>query len=176
MTASGTLRRIGVGFMATWGALATLFVVGEAIADPGGAAAWLLSAAWVLPMLALGWLGWRGPEPLATRVLTAAVGLVCLGWISYVVAPGRWDDLFDRNGPILAIAGLAATVPLGALGWRRPRTAGLLLVVAGLVPALAATLAHGGFALGRSSTIASVPDLVAGGLFLLAASLERPSP
>ena len=173
MTASGTLRTIGVVLMGVWGAVATLFVAGEAFTDPGGAAAWGMTAAWVVPMLALAWLAWRDPEPLATRVLAGAVGLVCLGWVAYVAFPGWWRDVFDRFGPVLAVAGLAATVPLGALGRRRPAVAGWLLVVAAAVPWLALLLAEGSAGVGRSATIASIPDLLVGGCFLLAASFER---
>lgn len=171
MRSSRILRRIGLVLMLLWGTLASLFIAGYAFEDLPLATAILETAAWVVPMLALLVVGWRAPERIAIRVLAIAVVVVGIGWGANLADPVRWGELFDRVGPVLAIAGIAVTIPLAALGQRRPLAAGVLLLVAALVPVIGVGGLVGGFM--RSATIATLPNLVFGLLFLVAGLIER---
>jgi hypothetical protein len=171
MRASKILRRVGLALMLLWGTLASLFISGYAFEDLPLASAILETAAWVVPMLVLLVVGWRAPEPIAIRVLAAAVGVLGVGWTANLAAPEWWARLFDTVGPVLAVAGIAVTVPLAALGQRRPLLAGVLLVVAAFLPVIGVGGLVGGFM--RSATIATLPNLVIGLVFLVAGLIER---
>ena len=51
--AARVLRIVGVGIMAVFGLLATAFVVGSAMQDPGGAAGAALAGAYLVPLAVL---------------------------------------------------------------------------------------------------------------------------
>jgi hypothetical protein len=159
------------------GVLGTLFVAGEALADPGGLAGGLLTALWVLPMVALSVLARRRPST-ASRVLTlvtwTVAGFTVVDSLVGAVPADGW-------GPVTAVLTLAVGVALGFLGLHRPGRAGrLLLVLAGtlLVATVGNMVMHQtgllppGPGLGASSGVVALPLLVVGGLFLLA----EPSP
>lgn len=171
MRASEILRRIGLVLMLLWGTLASLFISGYAFEDLPLGRAIVQTAIWVGPMLALLVVGWRAPERIAVRLLAAAVAIVGVGWAANLVDPEWWGALFDAYGPVLAVAGIAVTVPLAALGQRRPLLAGGLLLVAAALPVIGVGGLVGGFM--RSATIATIPTAVVGIVFLLAGLVER---
>lgn len=171
------LRRTAFTFMTVFGLLGTLFVAGYAFEDPGGVTAVWMTAAWVLPMVALAGLALLRPET-GGPVLTFATVLV-LGFtvIDSVVGIVPRDDV----GPVAAITVFALAVALAALGLHRAKLAGVLMVATALGQ-LGATalgvLVHEtgdgpglGALLGTSSGVVVVPVLVAGAAFWVAGVL-----
>jgi len=175
--AGRVLRLVGVGIMAVFGLLATAFVVGSAMQDPGGAAGAALAGAYLVPLAVLVAVALAWPR-VGTWVLgVAAVGVVGLyAW--FALDSQWWREVMDDRGPILAVAGIVVAVSLGALGARRAGVAGALLVAMGalcyLVPLVlsregGAAAAGGGPALMVSAGIVIVPSVLAGLLLLLSA-------
>lgn len=169
------LRRAGFGWIAAFAVLGGLFIAGETFADPGGWSAVLMLLAWLVPLGALSWLAWRHPD-VAQRVLAVAVVgvVVYAGW-----AVAGWEGFRDfRNGrgPYDAIAVFVVSVALGVLGLRRARAAGLMLLVATVVPVLVNAIGSGAplsAALGGSLAAAALPGVVSGVLFLISAHYDR---
>lgn len=168
------LRRTAFTFMMAFGLLGTLFVAGYALTDPGGLTGIGMTAAWVLPMVALTGLALVRPETGAP-VLTFATVLV-LGFtvVDGVVGVVPRDDV----GPVAAITVFALAVALAALGLHRAKLAGVLMVTTALVQ-LAATVLGAvvhqvgagpgpGALLGSSSGVVVLPVLLAGAAFWLA--------
>lgn len=175
--AARVLRYVAFAFVVLFAVVIGSFVIGEALTDPGGLAGALLSAAWVVPTIGLAGYALRRPKH-ATRLLTVIAGLTALF--------GLLDEAFgtvprDRIGPVGAIAGFAVAVALGFLGLHRPLPAGWLLILLGatnLVGILANMLSTPDgrplrAALTGSSGAVAIPTLLIGGLFLIAALLER---
>jgi hypothetical protein len=161
-----TAKYAAFGLMTIFAISGGAFIIGEALADPGGVAAVLLSLAWAAPTIALAsYATWR-PGP-AAKVLTASAALVA----AFVVVDAMFGVVpRDEIGPVGSIAVFAVAVALAFLGVHRPATAGWLLLLVG-------TVNLGG---GASGIAVAVPVLAAGGLYLLATSLEkdadRPTP
>lgn len=172
------LRRAGLAIMVLVGVMGTAFIVAETVSDPGGWAAVGYVASWLLPMLALVVLAWRSP-PQAVPVFAVLTAMVVAMNVWLVAQPDAWRSFEDGVGPVRAVATFAVVVPLGALGWRRPRPAGAMLVVAGLSPLLAAMsvdLASATRVGGAAVAVVASPALVTGLLFLGAAALDRRRP
>jgi hypothetical protein len=178
--AARVLRLVGVGIMAVFGLLATAFVVGSAMQDPGGAAGAALAGAFLVPLAVLVGVALAWP-----RVGTWVLGVATLGVVGlyawFALDSEWWREVMDDRGPIVAVAGIAVAVSLGALGVHRARVAGALLVAFGalcyLVPlALSrsggAEAAGGGPSLMVSAGIVVVPSVLAGLLLLLSAWLS----
>jgi hypothetical protein len=179
MTAARAPRYLAFGFMALFGLLGSLFVIGEVFTDPGGWTAVLLTAAWLVPAVSLAVLAVRRPVT-ATRVLVpvaAAVGAFTLADHAFDVVPR--DDV----GPVAAIVVFATAVVVAFLGLRRALLAGVLLValaaaqVVGILLGLAVHGADGrpiiGAALGGSSGVVVLPLLTAGILFVVAGMADN---
>ena len=174
-TAAKVLRYIAFGLMALFAVLGGAFIIGEAFTDGNPASAALISASWVVPMLALSaYALWR-PAP-ATRVLTVVAAVVAV-----LVVLDEMLDVVPRDevGPVGSIAVFAVAVALGFLGLHRPVAAGWLMLLVGtanLAAVVSKVLQPGdgapaGAALGGSSGAVAVPVLVIGVLFLIAGSL-----
>ena len=146
--------------MASWGFVASAFVVGATFAAPGGAAAWGLTLVWMIPLGVLIWASVVRPYEI-DRFLAVAAASAVVAWIWFVVDPGGLRHLMDRVGPVVSIANVLASVPPGLLGLERPRLAGTLLFVAATVPL--ATMAVGADdGLIHAAMIAAIPDIVVG--------------
>ena len=165
------LRRAGCGWMLAYGVLGGLFVAGETFSDPGGLAAVAMVLGWLVPGALLTALAWWRPR-LAQPVLMVLVVAV-VAYVAWSVVAARGPrGLRDLEGPFDAIAVLVVSVALGALGLRRPRAAGLMLLTTSLMPLVlqvvgaSAPLSH---AFSGSLGAASLPGLVSAALFLLAA-------
>jgi len=173
MRLANILRRTAFTFMMLFGLLGTLFVAGYALDDPGGPTGVGMTAAWVLPMVALTGLALLSPETGAP-VLTFATVLV-LGFTVFdsVVGIVPRDDV----GPVAAITVFALAVALAALGLHRAKLAGVLMIAAALVQvgatalgAFVRTVGEGpgpGALLGSSSGVVVLPVLLAGIAFWL---------
>jgi hypothetical protein len=171
------LRYAAFGLTVVLGVFGSAFIIGEILVDPGGLPAVLLSASWFVPMVALAVVALRRPE-IATTVLTVVTAVLA----SFVVLDGVFGIVpRDEIGPVASIGVFAVAVPLGFLGLHRPLRAGWLLLLVGaanLVDVFVRMLgANDGppldAGLGGSSGAVAVAVVIIGGLFLVAASLER---
>lgn len=176
------LRYTAFTLMALFGLLGGLFVAGSAFEDPGGWEAVLMTAGWVLPMLAL---------VTYALVRKEAAGPVFVGVTTFVGLGTVLDSLLtvaprDDWGPVLAVTVFSLGVALAFLGLYRARLAGVLLVALALVQLVATALGHlvhgslfsgegpGLMALlGGSSGVVVLPLLLIGVLFLMSDSLTR---
>lgn len=155
-----------------------LFIAGETLADPGGWTAAGMIAAWLLPMIGLVALVlWR--PTVAGWVLAGLVVVVAaLNLADWVLGPA-----FRQVGPIPAISLFGVGIPLGVLGLRRARLAGVLLLAASLLQYLTLAIAlfaregtegpGPGALLGGSSGVLIVPFLVVGVLYFVAGTLAH---
>ncbi len=164
------LRAVALGFAGVATLFVGLFVVGETFTDPGGWRALLLVLAWLVPLVVLAAVAWYRPA-LAVPVLGAAtlVSLAVAVWDA--VDPNGWRSFEDTAGPVRGLLVFAVLAPTALLGWRRPLTGGVLLLVQSAVPLLLAGLAgEGGFGHVGSVQGLAAPALITGILFLLAAA------
>lgn len=183
MRLSGVVRWSAFALMVLFGLFGSLFVVGEAMTDPGGRQGLALSALWVVPMVAACLLATLRPHR-ASAVFHGALLVIVALWLWYVLDQQWWTALMDERGPILAIAGFALGVPVAVLGLTHPRTAGQLLVMLAFTPVVARLVAESMAAgesgigpeavLGTSAGVSALPQLVVGLLFLLS-WLVRPT-
>lgn len=174
MRIAKVLRRTAFTFMMAFGLLGTLFVAGYALDDPGGLTGIGMTAAWVLPMATLGALALVRPDTGAPVLTFATVMVLGFTLVDGIVGVVPRDDV----GPVAAITVFALAVALAALGLRRAKLAGVLMVVTALVQLGATVLGavvHGvgegpgpGALLGSSSGVVVLPVLVAGAAFWLA--------
>lgn len=176
------LKYVAFTFMVLFGVLGGLFVAGYAFEDPGGWDAVLMTAGWVLPMLAL---------VVYALVRKDAAGPVFIAVTAFVGLSTVLDSLLsvvprDEWGPVLAISVFSLGVALAFLGLYRSSLAGLLMVLLAVVQLAAVVLlhlVHGnlsegpglGAMLGGSSGAVVMPLLVIGLLFLIAGSLGHDS-
>lgn len=170
------LRRVGLGITIGYAVVAALVIVGETVADPGGWRAVGLVAAWAVPLAVLAVTAWSRPRAAAIVLAVATAADVGLA-IWFAVAPQAWRSWENHVGPVRALLSFVVVVPLGLLGWRRPATAGWLLVVLGAAPILLADLA-GVVPLTAvtSMTAVSVPAVLIGLVYLLAAAFPASTP
>ncbi len=182
LTPATVVRWSAFGLMMLVGLLGTVFVAGEAMTDPGGAAGLVLTAAWLLPMLGLCALSALRPRWASWILHGALVGRLVL-WAWLAVDPDYWHQVLGVEGPVLVVATFACGVPAAVLGLHHPRAAGTILVMLGLAPALALFVAAGVTAtdlpapnvlLRPAAVVTAVPQLLAGALFLLAWRLAHP--
>ena len=166
------LRLAAFRLMAFAAAVFAIFVIGETISDPGGWAAAGLIALWLIPLGALGALGWFRPDVAVALFAGLTVAVVAIA--AWAAADSQaWRSFEDHNGPIRTIAVFVLTAVIALLGLKRPLAAGVLLVVLGIVPLVVSRL--GDLTTG-SLGIATTPGLVAGVLYLLAAALDQSPP
>ncbi len=129
-----TLEWTGIGLLLLFTSLGVLFVVGEAMDEPGGMEGAVLAASWVVPMLAVVALAWFRPRP-ATWVASVLVGAVA----AFDLVSSSWDAFVrmeDQRGPVRAVAILATALPLAVLAVHRLRSAALLTGVLGVITLL----------------------------------------
>jgi hypothetical protein len=136
------------------------FVVGETFTDPGGWKAVGLVAAWVVPLAMLAAVAWYRPG-WAVRicaVLTAAV-----------IGMSIWFAVSPRGkGPSDVVLTFALTAAIALLGLKRTAAAGVLLLIAGIVPVAVSSLRFGGY--GSLAAVSSAPAIT-GVLYLLSAHM-----
>jgi hypothetical protein len=149
------LRKVALHLMLVLGALGTVFVVGEIMADPGGIKGVLLAAAWLLPVAALSYL----VASLLSIILS----------ISLALASAWWTDVMNHRGPIVAMVTFAVGIPVAIWARNWNTVGGLLLIVIGLAPVVCSLIAFGfGFATAATSiSVASAPSVISGLLYLL---------
>jgi hypothetical protein len=78
------LRQTGAAVMAVFTVLGGIFIGGYALQDSGGTAGWLLTLAWVVPMLILAAAAWFWPAVTAPLLLALASAFIaaCV-WLAF---------------------------------------------------------------------------------------------
>ena len=164
------LRRIALGVAAVYVLVGVMFIAGETFTDPGGWAAVGLTAAWLVPMVGLGWLGLRHAD-VALVPLTAVTGAVVVLSLVAAVMGGHWSTFENHHGPLRAIVVFVLCGVLAAFGFRRPKAGGVLLLVGSVVPALLGIVTGGpGTA---ALPLVAVPGVVVGILYLESGARPR---
>jgi hypothetical protein len=163
VTDSRVLRSLALGFACLVTAMGSAFIAGYAMDDPGGLEGVGLVLLWAVPLGVLALLAWQRPERavVVLEVLTAAVIAVA---VSFAVAPSNWRSFENGHGPVRAIGVFVLMLPVAILGWHRPRLAGWMLLIIGVVPMVLSTTPQGS---GSMRAIA-VPAAIDGAIFLLA--------
>lgn len=126
MSASIILRRTTLALTSVFAAAGIILALGYVFDDPGGWLAVLLTAAVVVPLVALVVLALGRPE-LATTVLTGAVVLYAV-WTAVTVAFNPVDL------PTMPIIALVLAVPIAVVGQRHPWHAGALMMTTAALP------------------------------------------
>ena len=169
---AAALQRTGAAVMAVFTVLASIFIAGYALQDPGGNAGLLMTLAWVVPMLVLAVAAWFWPAPTAPLLLALASAFIaaCV-WLAF--DPAALREFISENGP---------SSPSASSPWRsRPPCsacsaqpwAGWLLVGLGVLPLLITVIGRSG---GVSSlAAASVVPLIAGISYLVSARMASGS-
>lgn len=160
-------------FVATGGFIA-LFIIGEAMTDPGGAEGIALAAAWVVPSALLVWQALVSPrtsEPTLIALTVIANALAIWAAVSW----DTWRAFEDDHGPLRDIGTFAITIPIAFLGRKRTIVCGWLLTATSIIPSVAmlVTRPYGG---PPSWDIVTSPALTCGLLYLLAGYYERAHP
>ena len=129
------LTRTGAAIMAVFTVLAGIVIVGDSLQDPGGNAGWLITLAWVVPMLILAVAAWFWPAPTAPLLLALASAFIaaCV-WLAF--DPAALRSFVSENGPVIAVSVVALAFPAAVLGLKRTALAGWLLVALGVLPLL----------------------------------------
>lgn len=144
----------------------TLFVGGEAMADPGGWVGIGGSAAVVVFMVGLGALALFRPGVALVALAVAACAPLAFGVWSLVDYPAAstWED---THGPISLVLVVAVCAPAAVAGLFRTRGAGYLILVVTVVPIVLATLGAASY---RPLMIGllQLPFIISGALFLVA--------
>jgi hypothetical protein len=162
------LRRAAFTFTVTVTLLFAAFVAGETIDDPGGLAAAGWIASWLVPLTALVVLAWRRPR--LTLLISVGLTVVLLGLTVWAAArPAAWQSLENGHGPVRTVALFVLTAAVGVCGVHAPLPAGWLLVTLGTAPILLSSFErHPG-----SATLAAIPALIVGALYLLAGYVDH---
>lgn len=171
---AGIWRLEGFWYFVATAAFISLFIIGEAMADPGGAEGLALSAAWVVPAGLLVWQALVSPRTSEPTLIALAVVANVLGvWAA--VSWDTWRQFEDQHGPIRDIGTFAVMIPIAVLGRRRGIVAGWLLTATSIIPtaALIATRPYGG---PPSVDLITSPALTCGLLYLLAGYYHRAQP
>lgn len=161
---SPAMRRIGLVFLLTYVALVGLLVAGDAFASPSVWQGLGANALWLVPMVGAALLAWHRPDA-ALGPLTAATVAVALLNVWYAFDGPAWRSFEAAHGPIRGVAALALCGALGAYGYRRPLTGGVLLLFVAVVPLALAAVAVPGFGL-ASLVVLPAPGAVAGLLYV----------
>ncbi len=168
------LRRAGFTWMTLFTVFFGAFIVGDTFTGPGGWRAAGLVAAWAVPLAGLAALAWYRPSwaIYVFAVLTVAVIGVSI-W--FAVNPQGWRSFEDQHGPIRAVITFVLVAAIAVLGLKRTAAAGVLLLVAGIVPLAVSSL---GSLLGFASlSVVSSAPVIIGILYLASARIAgRPAP
>ena len=162
------LRGIGFGLM-MWFVLGFVDVVAETFGDVGGWKAIGLIALALGSVVALTLFAWWRPDP-AIRVFVGLIAAVLAVSVWSSMEAVRWHAFEEDHGPIRAIIVLGLSIALGALGLKRTKMAGAMLVTLGIVSLSAASLGGAdGLSLDANTSFIA---LIVGGLYLLSAWID----
>lgn len=136
---------------------------------------WLLILLAVVIAVATFFMRGHGPVALARFLRRTALTFLCMSTvlIGLFVAGATLAGPGDRRAAGLVTLWLLLMVPAGLLGWRRPVTGGMILLLLGLAPVAVSVIGPG---FGAESLIAvSTPPVLTGLLYLSAEIIQRPA-
>jgi hypothetical protein len=163
-------RRSALAFMAVCTAVIALFLAAQTLAHPGGWQAIVMIALWLVPLAALSLLAWYHPD-WATAALIILLTAVVAVAIWFAVGPEGWRAFENSHGPVRDVASFILAYPSALVGWRRPLTGAVLLLILGLAPVVISAIGSGW---GAGSLMAvSTPPVIGGLLYLAAVLLGR---
>jgi hypothetical protein len=163
------LRLAGFAITAVFGGFFGLLLAAESISDPGGLKSAGLIAAWAIPLTVLILLAWRH-QIWAGRVFLFLVGIDVAINIWFLADSSSWRALENNIGPVRAIYLFVLGTALAVYGLRRTLPAGLMLLVAGVVPTALSYQNRPGFS---SLALASAAPLITGALYLTSAAITN---
>ena len=169
----GVVAWVGFGIGSGYLGFIMLTVTGYTLADPGGWLAIGLMAAWLVPALALAVLALLRPSvavPVLATLTLLPVGFGAWSLLDYHGAR-QWED---NNGPISLMLLVVVAAGLLVLGLTLPAQAGVLLLVATVVPAVLATSGAGSDWLDPLSISLVTAPLVATGVLDVLAGTGGP--
>lgn len=164
------LQREGEVLIGLYAFFVFLFVAGEAFTDPGG---WFAAGLVAVPLaLFAGLVGlvWKRPDA-AVRVLAVLTGLVFVEYAWLLVGPEPSEAIVGWFVPFPFVVLSAA----GALGWKKPKAAGTMLMALTLALLVFFSLiaeASLGALIAGLALVAALP-LTAGVLYLVAARMSE---
>lgn len=164
------LKKAGLILMGTFSAFLALFIAGETLTDPRGWEAVGYVATWAVPIAVLAWLAWFRPS-MATIVFAVLLAGMFALYVWSAVASDAWESFEDSVGPVRTIVAFAIAAPLALLGWKRPFSAGVMLLLMVKPPAI--LIAAGGEAISATILFVASPSSVAGILYVLAARFQK---
>jgi hypothetical protein len=155
--------------------LATLFVGGSAVTDPGGWVGIGGTAVVVSGLLGLCLLALYRPGAALLMLAVAACAPLAFGVWSLVDYGGA-HDWEDSHGPLSLVLVAVTCAPAAVAGLFRPRAAGYLILTVSVVPLLLAAVgAASHFYEPLSVGLVLAPLVASGVMFLLSARQSRPS-
>lgn len=171
------MRKVAFYVLNGFAVLATLFISGYAFEDPGGWQAAGLTAAWVVPMIAIVLLAWRYPKVMRIPLVVLA-GISVIVSASQAVWLEQWKDFLNRVGPVEAIASFVVVMGLNAYARYHDELLGGALMFAVAVTPIAALYFGTGMQrgiLGGSTSALMLPGVIAGAAYIIDAELARPA-
>jgi hypothetical protein len=170
----GVVAWVGFAIGSAYLGLVVLILAGSTLTDPGG---WLgigLTAAWLLPTLALAVLALLRPSAAVPVLAILTLMPVGMGFWSLVDYQGA-RDWEDHNGPISLVLLIVVAAGLLLLGLALPTTAGVLLLIATVAPSVLALIGAGDNWFEPLSISLVTAPLVAAGVLYVVAGTRRPS-
>ena len=169
------MRKVAFYILNGFAVLAAAFISGYAFEDPGGWVAAAMTAAWVLPTIALGLLAWRYPTQMRTPLIAlSAISMIVAA--SQAVWPHEWRDFLFRTGPVEAIATFGVVFGLNAFArYHDELLGGALMMLVALTPIAAVYFGSGlqRGVLGGSTSAMLLPGVVIGLVYVLDAELHK---
>ncbi|HET9997486.1 MAG TPA: hypothetical protein VFQ17_08235 [Nocardioides sp.] len=163
---------LGSGFVG----LVVLFVSGAALTDPGGWRGVGLTVAWLLPLVGLSSLALLHPRsaiPVLAVLTLLPVGFGAWNVMDHDSVRG-WED---SHGPVSLVLLVGVAAGLVVLGLSRPGVAGMLLLIATLVPTVLGMVGAGGdWPHELSINLVAAPLVATGVLFVVAAKRPNRTP
>lgn len=169
------LRMVALAVTLGFVGLVTLFVGGDAIADPGGWRGIGGTAALVLSMLGLSLLGLYRPR--AAFVVLAV--LACAPLVFGVWSLLDYDTVHtweDNHGPLSLVLVMAICAPGAVAGLVRPHAAGYFILIVTVLPLLLAAVGAGSAFFEPLSTGLLLAPLVVSGVLFLLSGRQQTSP
>jgi len=169
------IRNIAFFGMAGFSAIAVLFILGEWLAEPVGAASEPgILAPIMFGLVIIATVVWVWLHPSSARIFlfiaASAIAALCVWW---GLAPQFWTNLMDENGPVIPVAAIMVSIPLVVWGWHTissARSAGILLVIVASAPILGVAVSPPDVARGVLTAVAIMtgPYVIGGILYILA--------
>ena len=168
-TRANFLKIVAVIISGVPASLFAVFVVGEALTDPGGWKGAGLVASWAVPAAVLAWAGWTRPYRSAI-VFEVLAGVVILLNLWDTADRSGWRTFENHNGPVLTIATFVVLGTTLFFAWKRPTLGGSLMLGTAVASLVIGAMSRGG------SSVAGVGaafGLLPGLLFVVSGTYDQ---